>query len=90
MSEIVRARDLAVGDLLPGGETVVALHHDERAGSVSLVDDDGRHATMRADARLVVVARDPGGAPVERPPEPPLSPRERFTARRRLDAQAER
>jgi hypothetical protein len=86
MSDLVCARDLAVGDLMLGGQTVLAVRRDDAAGCVTFAADDGTVKDLPADARVVVLARDPGAAPVE----PPLSPRERFLARSRLDAQASR
>lgn len=86
MSELVCAWNLAAGDLLPGGETVVSVGRDESSGRVWVSDNDGAVQSLPGAARLVVVERSRTAGP---PVEPPLSPRERFNARRRLDTAAE-
>lgn len=88
MSELVLASDLAVGDLLPGGATLISVGRDEASGRVWLADDDGAVKSVPGTARLVVIERGP--RPALCGYEPPLSPRERVVARQRLDTAAER
>lgn len=87
MTELVCAWNLAAGDLFPGGESVVSVGRDESSGRVWVADDDGAVQSLPGAARLVVVERSRDARP---PAEPPFSPRERFNARRRLDAAADR
>ena len=87
VSELVCAWDLAAGDLLPGGETLVSVGRDGGSGWVRVAGSDGAVQSLPGVARVVVVERSTEIGP---PVEPPLSPRERFRARQQLDRAADR
>ena len=55
--EVVRAWSLAEGDVLPGGETVVALHRNPVAEEVTICCDDGERVTTHRETRIVVAYR---------------------------------
>ena len=57
MAELVAAWSLAEGDLLPGGQTVIALWRNPVADEVTICCDDGERLTTHRDTRLVVAYR---------------------------------
>jgi hypothetical protein len=57
-SQVVVAWSLREGDLLPGGETVLAVHRNPYADEVLFVTDDGERRLTGRTARIVVLWRD--------------------------------
>jgi hypothetical protein len=53
----VLAWSLAEGDVLPGGETVLAVQRNPVSGLVSLTADDGSYRRFGRDDRVVVARR---------------------------------
>ena len=62
-TELVQAWSLAEGDVLPGGETVVALWRNPIAEEVTIVCDDGERVTTHRETRVVVAYRAVNDAP---------------------------
>jgi hypothetical protein len=92
---LVRAWLLTEGDQALGGETIVALYRDALRHRVTVAWNTGERAELEGDSWVVITHRAVGagrGVVALRSryasiplPQPPLTPRDRYDARRRLD-----
>jgi hypothetical protein len=92
---LVRAWLLTEGDQALSGETVLALYRDARRHTVTVAWDSGQRAEVTGDCWVALARRaldaDPRVTALRRwydslpAPDPPMTPRSRFDARRRLD-----
>jgi hypothetical protein len=80
---------LTEGDQALDGETIVVLYRDALRRTITVVWDDGRRAELDGDGWVVLAHRAStaprrwlDGIPL---PDPPMTGRRRYDARRRLD-----
>jgi hypothetical protein len=95
VSTLVRAWLLTEGDQALGGETILLLHRDALSRTITVVWDDGRRIALDGDGWVVLARRALAEATPRRwyecltLPDPPMTARSRYDARRRLDARCD-